>query len=65
MLTGCACNAIQDSNAPWQPDVKLSGLAKLFESGKTRQIVVVLMAMLILIRYKKLLILLARIIKKE
>jgi pectinesterase len=36
----CACNAIQDSNAPWQPDGKLSGLAKLFETGKTRQIVV-------------------------
>ncbi|MCJ7778272.1 MAG: pectinesterase family protein, partial [Sedimentisphaerales bacterium] len=40
MLTGCACFAAQDSNAPWQPDVKLSGLTKLFETGKTRQIVV-------------------------
>ena len=40
LLTGCACNAIQDSNAPWQPDVKLSGLTRLFEPGKTRQIVV-------------------------
>jgi pectin methylesterase-like acyl-CoA thioesterase len=40
LLTGCACYAIQDSNAPWQPDVKLSGLTKLFETGKTRQIIV-------------------------
>jgi pectinesterase len=40
LLTGCACNAIQDRNAPWQQDVKLSGLTKLFETGKTRQIVV-------------------------
>ena len=40
LLAGCARNAIQDSNAPWQPDVKLSGLAKLFETGKTRRIIV-------------------------
>ena len=40
LLTSCACLAIQDNNAPWQPDVKLSGLAKLFETGKTRRIVV-------------------------
>jgi pectinesterase len=40
LLISCACNAMQDSNAPWQPDIKLSGLAKLFETGKTRQIVV-------------------------
>jgi len=40
LLAGCACLAAQDSNAPWQPDVKLSGLVKLFETGKTRQIIV-------------------------
>ncbi len=40
LLSGCLCNAIQDSNVPWQPDGKLAGLAKLFESGKTRQITV-------------------------
>jgi pectinesterase len=39
-LASYACNAAQDSNAPWQPDGKLSGLAKLFETGKIRQIVV-------------------------
>jgi pectinesterase len=30
----------QDNNTPWQPDEKLTGLAKLFETGKIRQIVV-------------------------
>ena len=40
LLTGCACFAAQDSNARWRPDVKLSGLTKLFETGKTRQITV-------------------------
>jgi pectinesterase len=30
----------KDSNLPWQPDEKLAGLAKLFETGKTRQIIV-------------------------
>jgi pectinesterase len=38
LLAGCACNAIQDSNAPWQPDGKLAGLAKLFETDKIRRI---------------------------
>jgi pectinesterase len=35
--------AAQDANiavSPWQPDAKLAGLAKLFEAGKTRQLVV-------------------------
>ena len=40
LLICCACSAIQDSNAPWQPYEKLSGLAKLFETGRTRKIVV-------------------------
>jgi pectinesterase len=40
LLTGCACFAAQDSNASWQPDAKLAGLARLFETGKTRQLVV-------------------------
>jgi pectinesterase len=39
-LTGCVCFAAEDNNAPWQPDGKLSGLAKIFETGKIRQIVV-------------------------
>jgi pectinesterase len=40
LATGYTCFAAQDSNVPWQPDFKLSGLAKIFETGKTRQIVV-------------------------
>jgi pectinesterase len=40
LLTGCAVFAAQDNNTPWRPDVKLSGLAKLFETGKTRQMAV-------------------------
>ena len=40
LLLSCMVYAGQDSNAPWQPDEKLAGLAKLFETGKVRQIVV-------------------------
>jgi pectinesterase len=40
LLTNCACNAIQDSNTPWHPNDKLVGLAKVFETGNTRRIIV-------------------------
>ncbi|MBN2019534.1 MAG: hypothetical protein JW749_04845 [Sedimentisphaerales bacterium] len=37
---GLICSAAQDAGAPWRQDVKLSGLAKLFETGETRSITV-------------------------
>jgi pectinesterase len=40
LLNGCMCYAIEDNNAMWQPDKKLSGLAKVFETGKIRTITV-------------------------
>jgi pectinesterase len=40
VLAASVCLAGQDSNAPWQPDAKLYGLTKLFETGKTRQLAV-------------------------
>ena len=40
LLLSCAVYAGQDSDVSWQPDEKLAGLARLFEAGKVRQIVV-------------------------
>jgi pectinesterase len=40
LLLSCVVYAGQDSNSLWQPDEKLAGLARLFETGKTRQIIV-------------------------
>jgi pectinesterase len=40
LSTCCTRWAAGDMNAPWQPNAKLSDLAKVFETGKTRRIVV-------------------------
>lgn len=43
LLPYCVLFAAQDANvavSSWQPDEKLAGLAKFFETGKTKQIVV-------------------------